>query len=130
MINPEESTATIAVSRPAKSKGKSTLEKLQAKLDKLQGQNKSLVDLNYEVQEQLGDALDHIRQLEGQKSTAERKAVSDSHDTRRVANAVLTIDLLMDMAGDNKEMKANLERVAKQLKNKFEVPSEQIEHKT
>jgi len=112
----EQSTGTIAVSKPAK---KAKDPKLAAMTAKYKA-----------VSEELDEANEHIRHLEAQKDIAERKAVSDSHDTRRVANAVLTIDLLLDMAGDNKDMKANLERVAKQLKNKFEVPSEQIEHKT
>ncbi len=113
MIN-EQSTGTIAVSRPAKKVKDPKMVSLKARFDA--------------VSISLAESADKIRHLEAQRDIAERKSVSDSHDTRRVANAVLTIDLLMDMAGDNKEMKANLERVDKQLKNQFIEPGKNIEH--
>ena len=101
-----KSTATIAVSKPAK---KAKDPKLTAMRAKFVAASDALVEANA-----------HIRQLEGQKAAAERKAVSDSQDTRRVANAMLVIEMLTDMSEGDKDIPAShLGRIGKQLTKDF-----------
>lgn len=113
-MNNENSTATMAVSKKAKPAKDSKLAAMKAKFVAASG---ALVEAN-----------SHIRHLEAQKAIAERKAVSDSHDTKRVANAMLVIEMITDMHDGDKDIPAShLGRIQKQLEKEFSAPALKIQ---
>ena len=100
----EQSTGTIAVSKPAKSKGKSPLEKLQAKYDKLDKGFDSLQADHDELHDKYSLELQKTRSLEAQIRNAADSKESAGHDTTRVANAILTSNLLVKLSSGKQEM--------------------------
>ena len=113
-MSTENSTATIAVSKPAK----------KVKDVKLAAEKQKVKDLGAV----LAESAEKIRLLEAQKDVAERKAVSDSHDTKRVANAMLVIEMITDMHDGDKDIPAShLGRIQKQLEKEFSAPALKIQ---
>ena len=125
----QTSTATMAVSKAAK-KAKTPLEKLQAKYDRLQEKFDDLTiafDIHFSVRH---EDLEKIRILEAQKDIAERKAVSDSHDTKRNSNALILIETYLEDAAEDDEKTvpvSRLARVSEQLTKEFTAPALQIQ---
>lgn len=105
-MNTDKSTAEIATLKPAKKAGKSALEKLQAKYDKLDKACDQLQTDYSELSDRLDLELEKTRGLEAQLRIKSETDESSGYDTTRVANGILTAKLLVKMSAGKQDMPA------------------------
>lgn len=114
----KECTGTNTVETKPKKGGKSAIEKLQTKFDKLDNAFDSLQDELNETHDKLSLELERTRSLEAQIRNAVESKESAGYDTARNANARLLIETYLEEAEEDDEKTipvSRLSRINKQL---------------